>query len=207
MAARFLGNTAAAPKQAYRIRAVDAEFIGLLTLIDRFPPTAPDRFGQVRGAFTPFSPEIVSRLGNWYDCSGLYIHGIVRGQLGKRAGASTTSTCPTASNRVSLLSPGVSGFPGKRNQSLRRNAKMRSRRYRCYSCSKSRCRSADVRLLKSCDCIGRKCGLRFGISRASQQIKPSFKNLIGRRRALLIASAVVHSEQLNRPQRNRLGLS
>jgi len=47
MAARFLGNTAAAPKQAHRIRAVDAEFIGLLTLIDRFPPTAPDRFGQV----------------------------------------------------------------------------------------------------------------------------------------------------------------
>jgi hypothetical protein len=34
-----------------------------------------------------------------------------------------------------------------------------------------------VRLLKSCDCIGRQCGLRFGISRASQQIKPSSKNL------------------------------
>ena len=47
MAARFLGNTAAAPKQAYRMREVDAEFIGLLTLIDRFPPTAPDRSGQV----------------------------------------------------------------------------------------------------------------------------------------------------------------
>jgi hypothetical protein len=30
-----------APKQAHRMRAVDAEFIGLLTLIDRFPPTAP----------------------------------------------------------------------------------------------------------------------------------------------------------------------
>ncbi len=53
---------------------------------------------------------------------------------------------------------------------------MRSRRHRCYSCSKSRCCSADVRLLKSRDCIGRQCGLRFGISRASQQIKPSFKN-------------------------------
>ncbi len=76
---RFLGNTGAAPTQAHRIRAVDAEFIGLLTLIDRFPPTAPDRFCQVRGAFTPFSPGIVSRLGNWYDCSGLYIHGVVRG--------------------------------------------------------------------------------------------------------------------------------
>jgi hypothetical protein len=63
MAARFLGNTGAAPKQAHRIRAVDAEFIGLLTLIDRFPPTDPDRFGQVRGPFTPFSPEIVFPFG------------------------------------------------------------------------------------------------------------------------------------------------
>src|SRR6266478_9014866 len=76
---RFLGNTGAAPKQAHRMRAVDAEFIGFLTMIDRFPPTAPDRFCPVRGAFTPFSPEIVSRLGNWYDCSGLCIHGVVRG--------------------------------------------------------------------------------------------------------------------------------
>jgi hypothetical protein len=54
---RFLGNTRAAPKQALRMRAVDAEFIGLLTLIDRFPPTAPDRFCQVRGAFTPSHPR------------------------------------------------------------------------------------------------------------------------------------------------------
>jgi hypothetical protein len=156
------------------MRAVDIEFIGLLTLIDRFPPTAPDRFCQVRGAFTAFSPEIVSGLGNWYDCSGHCIHGVVRGYLGKRAGASTKRTCQTASNRIILLSPGISGFPGKRNKSLRRNAKMHSRRYRCYSCSKSRCCSADVRLLKSCDCIRRKCGLRFGIPRASQQIRLSF---------------------------------
>jgi hypothetical protein len=27
-----------------------------------------------------------------------------------------------------------------------------------------------VRLLKSRDCIGRKCGVRFGVPRASQQI-------------------------------------
>jgi len=127
MAARFLWNTGAAPKQAHLMRAVDAEFIGLLTLIDRFPPTAPDRFGQVRGAFTPFSPEIGSSLGSGYDCSGLYIHDVVRGQFGKRAGAPTKRACPTASNRVSLLSAGISGFPGKRNKSLRRNAKMRSR--------------------------------------------------------------------------------
>src|SRR5712691_3809859 len=79
---RFLWNTGAAPKQAHRMRAVDAEFIGLLTLTDRFPSTAPDSFGQVRGAFTPFSPEIGSSLGSGYDCSGLYIHGVVRGQLG-----------------------------------------------------------------------------------------------------------------------------
>ena len=52
MAARFLGNTAAAPKQAHRIRAVDAEFIGLLTLIDRFPPTAPDRLVRCEGFHT-----------------------------------------------------------------------------------------------------------------------------------------------------------
>jgi hypothetical protein len=32
-----------------------------------------------------------------------------------------------APNRIILLSPGISGFPGKRNKSLRRNAKMRSR--------------------------------------------------------------------------------
>jgi hypothetical protein len=38
---RFRWNTGAAPKQAHRMKAVDAEFIGLLTLIDRFPPTAP----------------------------------------------------------------------------------------------------------------------------------------------------------------------
>jgi hypothetical protein len=171
---RFRWNTGAAPKQAHRMRAVDAEFIGSLTLIDRFPPTAPDRFCQVRGAFTPFSPEIVSRLGNWYDCSGLYIRGVDRGELGECAGASAAITCPAASISIRLLSPGISGFPGKRSQSLRRNAKMRSRRYRCYSCSKSRCRSADVRLLKSRDCIGRKCGLRFGIPRASQQIRHSF---------------------------------
>jgi hypothetical protein len=51
---RFLGNTGAAPKQAHRMRAVDAEFIGLLTLIDRFPPTAPDRlidFVRCEGGF------------------------------------------------------------------------------------------------------------------------------------------------------------
>jgi hypothetical protein len=150
---------------------------GALTLIDRFPPTAPDRFCQVRGAFTPFSPEIGSSLGSGYDWAGLYIHGVVRGRLGKRADASTKRSGPTASNRFILLSPGISGFPGKRNKSLRRNAKMRSRRYRCYSGSKSRCRSADVRLLKSRDCIGGKCGLRFGIPRAGQQIRPSFKNL------------------------------
>jgi len=40
MAARFLWNAGAPPKQAHRMRAVDAEFIGLLALIDRFPPTA-----------------------------------------------------------------------------------------------------------------------------------------------------------------------
>ena len=52
----------------------------ILAICDRFPPTAPDRFGQVRGAFTPFSPEIGSSLGSGYDCSGLYIiHGVVRG--------------------------------------------------------------------------------------------------------------------------------
>src|SRR5450631_4631171 len=108
------------------MRAVDAEFIALLTLSDRFPPTAPDRFCQVRGAFTPSSPEIGSSLGNGYDCSGLYIHGVVRGRLGKRADASTKRTRQTASNRIILLSPGISGFPGKRSQSLGRNAKMRS---------------------------------------------------------------------------------
>src|SRR5258708_578065 len=76
---RFLGNAGAAPKQAHRMRAVDAEFIGLLTLIEGFHQPPLIVFVRCEGAFTPFSPEIVSRLGNWYDCSGLCIHGVVRG--------------------------------------------------------------------------------------------------------------------------------
>ena len=128
-------------------------------------------FVRCAGAFAPFLPEVGSPLGDLYDRSGPYIHGIACGQLRKCAGASAAITCPAASISIRLLSPGISGFPGKRNKGLRRNAKMHSRRYRCYSCSKSRCRSADVRLLKSRDCLRRKCGLRVGVPRALQQVK------------------------------------
>ena len=38
---------------------------------------------------------------------------LLAGQLGECAGAHTRITCPAASSRISLLSSGISGFPGK----------------------------------------------------------------------------------------------
>ena len=61
------------------------------------------------------------------------------------------------------------------------HAKMRARRYRCYSCAKPRCCRADVRLLKSRDCLRRKCSLRAGFPGARQKIKPCLGEILVRR--------------------------
>jgi hypothetical protein len=66
-----------------------------------------------RGAFVRFSPEVGSGWGSGHDCSGLYVHGVVRRQFGECPGTSTKIPCPPTANRVSLLFAGLSRFPGE----------------------------------------------------------------------------------------------